>query len=44
MAHRLFLPLRDGHLFVAVGALHLHGVKGMLALLRTQGYRITRVY
>jgi uncharacterized protein len=44
MAHRLFFPLREGRVFVAVGALHLYGAKGMLALLREQGYRVTRVY
>jgi uncharacterized protein YbaP (TraB family) len=44
MAHRLFIPLREGRLFVAVGALHLYGPKGMLALLREQGYRVTRIY
>ncbi len=44
MAHRLFLPLRDGRVFVAVGAMHLYGKHGLLALIRDQGYRITRVY
>ena len=44
MAHRLFLPLRDGRVFVAVGAMHLYGRHGLLALIRAQGYRITRVY
>jgi len=44
MAHRLFLPLRDGRVFVAVGALHLVGPGSLLALIRAQGYRVTRVY
>ena len=44
MAHRLFLPLAHGRVFVAVGALHLYGSKGLLALLRAQGYRAHRIY
>jgi uncharacterized protein YbaP (TraB family) len=44
MAHRLYLPLRGGRVFVAVGALHLAGSRSLLALLREQGYRIRPVY
>ena len=44
MAHRLFLPLRSGRVFVAVGALHLYGSRSLLALLREQGYRVQRVF
>jgi uncharacterized protein len=44
MAHRLFLPLKHGRVFVAVGALHLYGSAGLLAQLREQGYRVRRVY
>ena len=36
--------LDAGGAFVAVGALHLYGERGILSLLREQGYRITRVY
>ena len=43
MAHRLHVPLMRGSVFVAVGALHLEGPQGLLALIRAQGYRITRV-
>jgi uncharacterized protein YbaP (TraB family) len=44
MAHRLQLPLREGGAFVAVGAAHLYGEAGMLALIEKQGYRVERVY
>jgi uncharacterized protein YbaP (TraB family) len=42
-AHRLHLPLARGRVFVAVGALHLYGAEGLLALIEKQGYRVTRV-
>lgn len=44
MAHRLFVPLREGSAFIAVGANHLYGEGGMLALIEKQGYRVERVY
>ena len=44
MAHRLFMPLREGGAFVAVGANHLYGAGGILALIEKQGYRVERVY
>jgi len=44
MAHRLFLPLKRGRVFVAVGALHLYGANGLLAQLHEQGYRVRRIY
>lgn len=43
MAHRLHVPLMRGGVFVAVGALHLEGNQGLLALIRQQGYRIVRL-
>jgi uncharacterized protein YbaP (TraB family) len=43
MHHRLALPLRSGGVFVAIGALHLQGEKGLLALLEEDGYRVTRI-
>jgi len=43
MHHRLLMPLRSGRVFVAVGALHLHGEKGLLALIARDGYRLTRL-
>ncbi|HTO48587.1 MAG TPA: TraB/GumN family protein [Burkholderiales bacterium] len=44
MHHRLVMPLRGGRVFVAVGALHLHGEKGLLAMIARDGYRVTRLY
>lgn len=44
MAYRMQRELRRGDAFVAIGALHLHGEKGVLALLEQDGFRSARVY
>jgi hypothetical protein len=44
MVDRLHEPFAEGGLFVAVGALHLPGEKGMLRLLEQRGYKIVRLY
>ena len=44
MAHRLFMPLREGRAFIAIGANHLYGEEGVLRLIEKQGYRVGRVY
>jgi len=44
MAQRMELRLGEGGAFIAVGALHLYGSQGVLALLERRGYRVTRVY
>jgi uncharacterized protein len=43
MAFRMQRHLRRGDAFVALGALHLYGEKGVLALLAEDGYRAERV-
>jgi uncharacterized protein YbaP (TraB family) len=44
MAYRMQRELRRGDGFVAVGALHLYGAKGVLALLEEDGHGATRIY
>ena len=44
MARRMIARLKAGGAFVAVGAAHLPGKRGILSLLVRQGYRISRVY
>lgn len=44
MAYRMQRELRRGRAFVAVGALHLYGARGVLALLEEDGYRADRLY
>ena len=43
MAFRMQRELRRGGAFVALGALHRYGPKGVLALLESDGYRARRV-
>lgn len=44
MLVRMQPRLREGNAFIAVGALHLPGDKGLLNLLRNKGYRVSPVY
>ena len=44
MAERMVPLLAVGHAFIAVGALHLPGERGVLRLLEQQGYRVEAVY
>jgi uncharacterized protein YbaP (TraB family) len=44
MLERMQPRLREGNAFIAVGALHLPGEKGLLNLLRSKGYRVSPVY
>lgn len=44
MAHYMLAPMRKGKTFFALGALHLHGEKGVLGILRdTYGFEVRRV-
>jgi uncharacterized protein YbaP (TraB family) len=44
MVERMQSYLRQGKTFVAVGALHLPGEKGLLNLLEQRGYTVSMVY
>jgi uncharacterized protein YbaP (TraB family) len=44
MAFRMQRQLRRGDAFVALGALHLYGERGVLALLEEDGYQAARVF
>src|SRR5213075_428160 len=44
MAFRMQRELRRGRAFVAIGALHLYGEQGVLALLEQDGFRARRMY
>jgi len=44
MLGRMEDRLREGGAFIAVGALHLAGEQGLVALLRDRGFRVTAVY
>ncbi len=44
MVARIYPRLREGNAFIAVGALHLPGANGMLALLRKNGLTVEAVY
>jgi uncharacterized protein YbaP (TraB family) len=44
MAERMHARLKEGSAFMAIGALHLHGERGVLAELERRGWRVTRVY
>ena len=43
MAHYMLAPLRRKNAFIAIGALHLYGDKGVLKLLGDYGYTVRRI-
>ena len=44
MVERMQPTLGQGGAFIAIGALHLYGDRGVLALLERMGYKVTRIY
>ena len=43
MEHYMRKPMREKKAFIAVGALHLYGDQGVLALIEKDGYQVTRM-
>ena len=43
MEHYMRKPMREKKVFIAVGALHLYGDQGVLALMEKDGYQVTRI-
>ncbi len=43
MEHYMRKPMREKKAFIAVGALHLYGDQGVLALMEKDGYQVTRI-
>ena len=43
MEHYMRKPMRERKAFIAVGALHLYGDQGVLALMEKDGYQVTRI-
>ncbi len=44
MVKRMEKRLQEGNAFIAIGALHLPGKKGMLKLLQDRGYNVSTIY
>ncbi len=44
MAERMQPMLKQGNSFIAIGAMHLAGEEGVLALLEKQGYRVSAIF
>lgn len=43
MEHYMRKPMREKNTFIAIGALHLYGDQGVLALMEKDGYQVTRM-
>ena len=44
MSERAIRIINENKTFIAVGAAHLYGEKGMIALLKKEGYILTPLY